>query len=776
MDQSENHTSSPPPLSSPPTLPPLLDGLTEAQCEAVSHGDGAMLVVAAAGSGKTLVITKRIALLVASGVPAWSILALTFTNKAAEEMRLRVETLLSESGEGNIRGLQVSTFHRFCARFLRQYGEAVGLDRNYTIYDSSDQKSLMKNVIKSLDLSTSNFPPEAMLSAISQAKNALRGPDAMVSANQGGSDFWFSRIVQCYKAYEKALRARDAVDFDDLLLLTARVLREHDDIREAIQQRFQYLLIDEYQDTNHAQFMIAHTISAQHRNLFVVGDPDQSIYAWRGADISNILEFQENYPKAQVVKLGENFRSTAPILAIADRLIQYNKQRHEKPLYTNRKGGDEPRVLMCFDEHKEAETLVDEFLELSGEHGVPWRNMAVFYRINSLSRVIETTLRDRGIPYRIVRGTAFYDRKEIKDALAYLRVFRNVNDDVSLKRIINTPTRGIGATSLARVEAWASGQGIGLFEALRRVSEMSNLTARATRSIRDFVKMVESWHETGEFMGQETSGTLADLVRRIIIDSGLEAYYQKMKNADEEDRLSNLYELISSAWEFDERAESSETLDDEFDIFAERSEDESNEETTSSPLLDRVRRYLDHVSLVSDVDALDPDAGAVQLMTLHAAKGLEFDVVGMIGLEEGLLPHSRALESDIECEEERRLCFVGITRAKRHLYMTHAMRRTLRGVSEMTIASRFLRECGAISDHPEVDRDVTALHDEHNPRSAPGIRDQRFMVGARVRHPQFGIGEVLACSGTGRMMRVRIRFNQAGAKTIIPEYVRLEVL
>ncbi|MBL1218440.1 MAG: hypothetical protein D8M59_13230 [Planctomycetes bacterium] len=819
-------------------------GLTDAQRDAVCHMEGPVLIMAAAGSGKTLVITRRIANLLASGVPAWSILALTFTNKAAEEMRRRVESMIPPH-LGTSRGLVVGTFHSFCARLLRRYADRLGLSPNYSIYDTSDQTACIKEVIAALDLSSSNFRPAAVLAGISRAKNELVTPEQMLAESH---DFWAKHTAQCYRAYQEELARRDAVDFDDLLMYTSQLLSNHEDVRTDLQQRFQYVMVDEYQDTNHAQFLIAHTIAAGHRNICVVGDPDQSIYAWRGADIRNILDFETHYPDACIIKLGENFRSTAPILAAADTLIQHNQHRHPKPLFTSRDGGVLPEVVAGADEHHEAMLVVDALSEAAEEHGLSWKDMAVFYRTNALSRVMEGALRDRGIPYRIVRGTAFYDRKEVKDVLCYLRVLLNPADTVSLKRVINFPTRGIGSTTVKKVEAFAAARGLNFRTALEQAREINGVSARAVKSIGSFLNLFSNWGGDGSFMGSEVVGELAELVSRVIVESGLEGHYKKSEADEDRQRLDNLDELVSSAAEFERDLEevvatshngpengSSDAhipgLDDgEFDPFgwvgvirSEQEESESDDEDTGSEgngrapltLFDKMRAYLEQVALVADADAVDPDAGAVQLMTLHAAKGLEFPMVAIIGLEEGLLPHMQSRDDEMKLEEERRLCFVGITRAQEYLRLTCARLRTMRGIPEYTIASRFLFECGqTIEGMERIDRVGDAgsddgqrsFHQQHARGSRQGEKRDRdaqaaldstattitrgrgagtqrratggtYPVGAVVVHPQFGKGTIESSTGKGATARVRVKFQGGiGTKTLVAEYARLKVI
>lgn len=805
-----------------PSMDPLLADLTEPQQEAVLHGEGPLLILAAAGSGKTRVITRRIAHLIRTGVKPWRILALTFTNKAAGEMRHRVLALLDPHGhreaeaseQRRLRGLTVTTFHSLCARLLRRYAAVAnlpGLKADYTIYDTSDQTALLKGALASLNLSTTNWPPRSVLSAISAAKNELKDAAAF---GAGATDFYSRTVAKIYAAYEKALRKANAVDFDDLLLLTVRVLQTCEQAREEVQARWSHLLIDEYQDTNKAQFILSTLLVGPGRsesgpNVCVVGDPDQAIYGWRGADIRNILEFEQQWPGARVIALGQNFRSTAPILETADALIKRNTIRKDKPLFTSRVGGEAPEVILCRDERHEAAVVLD-WLQArhEGKNGaaVAWKDMAVFYRTNALSRVVEEAFRTEGVPYVIARGTAFYEREEVKDALAYLRVVANPADDVSLSRVVNKPARGIGAASLSKLEAVAGARGETLLETLREaagdraLAEREGVSSRAASAIQSFVETLDAWTGHGSFMGGEVSGSLRELVERVIKESGLEKLYASRAakagassavsgaEAPDEDRLGNLEELISSAAEFEE-------------AYAPESDpaSELDEETGLAPippLLAMLRGFLERVTLVSDADAVDPSQGAVTLMTLHAAKGLEFRAVAMVGLEDGLLPHSRARESAAELEEERRLCFVGITRAMERLLITSARSRSHRGFPERTIPSPFLEELPrgvvTVSDQSggAFDRSWDRSHDDAfddyvdedgvpaAPKARPGAARAddpygAFTPGAKVRHAQFGEGVIMSVMRAGPNTRAQIRFRDAGIKTLVLAFAKL---
>jgi DNA helicase-2/ATP-dependent DNA helicase PcrA len=736
----------------------LLQDLTDAQREAATHVDGPLLIIAGAGSGKTRVLTRRVAYLVSLGIPASSILAITFTNKAAGEMKQRVSNVLDrpirDFGKLDQRWPTICTFHSLCLRILRHYAERIGLPSNFTIYDSADQTKVIKDALKALEISSTNFSPSMVHSTISNAKNQLIPPDDFA---RSAGDFYQRQVARIYTKYQEILKQNNGLDFDDLLMRTAHVFRDYPDILRELQDRFQYILIDEYQDTNHAQYIIAHALAMRHRNLCVVGDPDQSIYAWRGADIQIILDFEKDYSDAKVVKLEQNYRSTKTILAIASKLIANNTQRKDKGLWTENDQGEKAQLYLCQDEHDEARVITEQ-LKKSNEAGVEWSRMAIFYRMNALSRVMEDALRRASVPYQIARGVEFYNRKEIKDVLAYLRVIANPADEVSLTRIINVPPRGIGDTTVKQMQAYATANGMSLWDSLERAGQIAGLSARAVNAARGFAELVRQWRSVA--LGGMSDDLLADqkgIVQRIMEDvvrrSGIEAVLRKEKEAEDlgEGPLANVNELISSAAEYD-RDNAEGALDD----------------------------YLANVSLVSDADHMKGAGGAVTLMTLHAAKGLEFPVVAMIGMEEGILPHSRARANLMELEEERRLAFVGITRTQQTLILSKAAYRTIRGMRERTVTSPFLAEM------PQEMLEITDRTGLPGSSERDELREsyfdeadrlaQQFRRGTVVRHPKFGVGKIEDVSGSGQHTRAIVDFSSNGRKTLILQFARLEIV
>ena len=698
--------------------------LTESQKKAVFHISGPLLVIAGPGSGKTRVITFRIAALIDSGVNPRNICAITFTNKAAQEMRNRAFDL------GASAGAHISTFHSLCVRILRRYAEQAQIKPNFSIYSESEQRTAMKHAIKDCNLETSNFPPVRMRDAVSTLKNKLID----VEAFEGMADDFFSTcLAKIYTHYQQTLFENNALDFDDLLMKTAFVLEQNSEVRDELSNRFKYLLIDEYQDTNHAQYRIAQSLAAKHDNICVTGDPDQSIYRWRGADISNILAFEKDWPDATVVKLEENFRSTPQILEAADKLIAANTNRKQKTLIPTIDGGSEPEIIPCEDEADEANRLAARIEQLTNE-GISPKDIAVFYRINAASRPLEEAFIKQNIPYQIVRGVEFYNRKEIRDVLAYLKVLVNPADEVALLRIINTPARGIGKTSVDRARGYASSSGMQLYDALKKVKAIDTLKTAAKTKIAAFIDMLEE-------VKKDMQGPVAPLVEKVFAVSGLEA---ALKQIGDKDAIDNVNALIDAAAIFDKNTEEPSLLD-----------------------------YLQQIALFSDADSYDNTQDRVALMTLHTAKGLEFDNVFIVGLEEGLLPHERSAEDEEELEEERRLLFVGITRAKQRLHISYARYRTYRGQLMRTIPSQFLFELGIKpkdnSDEADDDKDAKYYLEDSQVTA-------EFYPNQLVRHSKFGLGRITQFTDLGEDSTVTVRFNSGKTKTLMLKYASLETV
>lgn len=708
------------------------DQLTDSQRKAVFHIDGPLLVLAGPGSGKTRVITYRIAALVDAGVRPYNILAITFTNKAAEEMRQRAEAL------GNSRGSHISTFHSLCVRILRQYASDARIGANFTIYDAADQKRCIKRAIKECELESSSFTPARMLNAISALKNNLEDVQTFKLVTD---DFFSKKLALVYERYQDILAELNGLDFDDLLMKTAFLLRDKPHIRSQIAERFKYLLVDEYQDTNQAQYKIAKSIASEHHNICVTGDPDQSIYRWRGADIRNILAFEKDWPDAAVVRLEENFRSTPNILQAADNLIANNKNRKQKMLIPTRAAGKNVRINAFEDEQSEALSIAEQIEQLS-EQGSSLRNFAVFYRINAASRVLEEALIKKKIPYQIVRGVEFYSRKEIRDTLAYLKILVNPDDRIALLRIINTPTRGIGKTTIDRLADYAQQNNISLYQACKRSANVQSLSKTSKAKIAVFVNMIESFKKN-------TAGKVAPLVESVFVETGMKSSLQVL-DSDDKSRLENVSELINAASQYDQLAEEPSLLD-----------------------------YLQQISLFSDTDSYDTSVDRVALMTLHAAKGLEFDNVFIVGAEEGLLPHERSLDDEEQTEEERRLLFVGITRAKTELDISYAKYRTTRNQMRRTIPSSFLYELGV--DLPRQEQSYTIVPEKPDTleTAVDGVyldtEDYmpEFTRGELVAHRKFGLGRVVKFNYNGIQSTVIVKFNTGQTKTLMVQYAKL---
>ena len=729
---------------------PIFDTLNDRQCEAVKHTEGPLLITAGAGSGKTKVLTCRIAHLLELGVAPYRILAITFTNKAAKEMKERVTNLVGAQADS----IWLSTFHSFCAKLLRfEIDGFHGYTRNFTIYDSSDQLVLVKDCLKKLNLDDKQFTPRSVLGTISSAKNVLMDAKAFAAK---ASDFYEQKVADVYALYQEKLRENNAVDFDDLLFLAVRLLQENEEVREKYQSRFQYILVDEYQDTNHAQYALTKILAARWRNICVVGDADQSIYAWRGADIRNIIDFTRDYPDAASIKLEQNYRSTKTILHAANAVIDNNESRPKKTLWTENPTGNKIIHYQAQTEHDEADYIAGVIYNRHEISHEPYGDMAILFRTNAQSRVLEEKLMRYAIPYTMVGGTKFYDRKDIKDVLAYLRLLYNPEDSLSLTRIINVPKRNIGATTMEHVAAYAEAQGISLFEALSSTDEIP-VTKRAKASLENFAAMI--FDLLNDIEGKD----VLSLIETVIKQTGYGDMLDKEAEHDPqgESRKENVGEFLSVAKDY---------MD-------------SNPEGN-------LQDFLENVALVSDVDDFESSDSKVTLMTLHAAKGLEFPVVFLTGLDEGLFPHSRTLMDPAQVEEERRLAYVGITRAERQLYVTNAVTRTMYGRISAYMPSRFLAE---IPPQFMEDYHRKSAMPQSRTTAVPGKQrvsiltkpvasslpkkhavTDTFAKGDKVRHKIWGIGTVLDVIGEGPNMQMKIQFPTKGVRQVVVKYAPLE--
>ncbi|MGC8837185.1 MAG: ATP-dependent helicase [Anaerolineae bacterium] len=724
----------------------ILETLNEAQREAVQAVEGPVLVLAGPGSGKTRVLTHRVAYLIrACGVDPFHIMAVTFTNKAAREMQNRLEGLLGAS----LSRLTLGTFHAICARILRREARHLPYTADFVIFDEADQQSLVRQALKTLNLDEKTYAPRSMLAAISRLKGRLLEPSEVQPES------YFEEIVgRVYSAYQDLLRQNNALDFDDLLMQTVLLLRRDPEVRARYQQRYQHILVDEFQDTNMAQYELLRLWSGAHRNLFVVGDEDQSIYRFRGADYRNVLRFREDFPEARVILLEENYRSTQTILEAANAVISHNVSRTPKRLRTRRGKGPRITVFEAYNEEEEGAYVVREIARLVASGQVKAGDCAVMYRTNAQSRPLEDAFVRAGMPYHLVGATRFYARREVKDLLAYLRLIHNPYDQVSLLRIINTPPRGIGAQTLASLQVWAEGQGLPLYEVLRRLLQAEQeeirgpvppFSGRTRKALLGFAEMLQEFLEARANLD---TLRLFDLVvertgyREFLMDGSPEA----------EERWANVQELRTVAANYQHL-----------------------------PPEEGLAAFLEEVALVSDVDNLGDTAEAPVLMTLHMAKGLEFPVVFIVGLDEGLLPHLRSLDDPEQMEEERRLCYVGITRAKDRLYLVHTFRRSLYGNDEVSEPSRFLLDIPAHllqgwkepapSRRSAVDRATRWPTQDASPQPSPGLR---FQVGDRVRHPTFGPGLVMQAAPVGTDVEVTVVFERAGIKKLLASLARLE--
>lgn len=720
----------------------LLDGLNREQQQAVQHTEGPLLILAGAGSGKTKVLTVRIAYLLAQGVNPYEILAITFTNKAAKEMKSRVEGLVGDVANR----IWLSTFHSFCAKFLRfELDNFLGYNNNFTIYDTSDSQVVIKAALKALNLDDKYYPVGAMISAISDAKNKLMFASDF---RKQARDFYQQKVADVYEYYEKELRKNNALDFDDLLLVAVKLLQSNATVLDKYSKRFRYVMIDEYQDTNHAQYLLAYLLSSHWKNIAVVGDADQSIYAWRGADIQNILDFEKDYPNCTSIKLEQNYRSTKIILDAANAVIDNNEGRPEKNLWTDKTEGAKIQHFTAQSEHEEAAFIGDTIVKKHDIYGVPYGDMAILYRTNAQSRVLEEALIKRALPYTMVGGTKFYDRKEIKDVLAYLRVLYNPFDDLSLLRIINVPKRSIGATTVSKLQDYARENGTSLFMTLTQLHLVDSIKGKTKEKLEEFGILIFT------LVAEMDDKSVLDILEAILDRTGY--LYQLEESTDPQDqaRAENIGELLSVAKDFQD----------------------TNPTGT-------VEDFLEQVALVNDVDSFEQEDSKVTLMTLHAAKGLEFPIVFLGGLEEGLFPHSRTLMNPEEIEEERRLAYVGITRAEQELYISNATTRTVFGRTSSYLPSRFIDEIPAelvdgLRAKRKVPDDIKQTVPRHmsvtsRPVTKPIIRNEviaDWKVGDTAIHSKWGNGKVVNVSGEGAGMKLTIEFPTQGVRVVMAKF------
>ena len=720
----------------------LLDGLNREQQQAVQHTEGPLLILAGAGSGKTKVLTVRIAYLLAQGVNPYEILAITFTNKAAKEMKSRVEGLVGDVANR----IWLSTFHSFCAKFLRfELDNFLGYNSNFTIYDTSDSQVVIKAALKALNLDDKYYPVGAMISAISDAKNKLMFAS---DYRKQARDFYQQKVADVYEYYERELRKNNALDFDDLLLVAVKLLQSNAAVLEKYSKRFKYVMIDEYQDTNHAQYLLAYLLSSHWKNIAVVGDADQSIYAWRGADIQNILDFEKDYPNCTSIKLEQNYRSTKIILDAANAVIDHNEGRPEKNLWTDKVEGAKIQHFTAQSEHEEAAFIGDTIVKKHDIHGVPYGDMAILYRTNAQSRVLEEALIKRALPYTMVGGTKFYDRKEIKDVLAYLRVLYNPFDDLSLLRIINVPKRSIGATTVSKLQDYARENGTSLFMTLTQLHLVDTIKGKTKEKLEEFGILIFT------LVAEMDDKSVLDILEAILDRTGYLAQLEESTDPQDQARAENIGELLSVAKDFQD----------------------TNPTGT-------VEDFLEQVALVNDVDSFEQEESKVTLMTLHAAKGLEFPIVFLGGLEEGLFPHSRTLMNPEEIEEERRLAYVGITRAEQELYISNATTRTVFGRTSSYLPSRFIDEIPAelvdgLRAKRRIPDDIKPTVPRHmsvasRPVTKPIIRNEviaDWKVGDTAIHSKWGNGKVVNVSGEGAGMKLTIEFPTQGVRVVMAKF------
>jgi ATP-dependent DNA helicase II len=769
-----------------------LSRLNKEQQEAVKHMEGPLLILAGAGSGKTTMMTHRIAYMLEKGVSPYNILAVTFTNKAAGEMKDRIESLT-----GGTRGMWVMTFHAMCVRILRNHGEVLGFKNGFSIYDESDKKALLKRIVKDLKIDEKIYPVSYLGSVISSCKEAEEDPDDYIENNS--MNFKAETVAKVYARYMEDLQQNNAMDFDDLLWNVVKLFEASSEVLSYYEQRFKYIMVDEYQDTNYLQYKLIHALAEKSHNLCVVGDDDQCIYQWRGADIRNILDFEKDFPETKVVKLEQNYRSDANILDLANSVIANNRNRKAKELWTDRNEGSKITYRRLEDEQREAWYVGGEIQRLHDEEGIPFNDMAILYRKNAQSRPFEEKFSFRGIPYRVLGGTRFYDRKEIKDVMSYMHLVENPSDDVAMARIINEPKRGLGPKSLGGIVSYAKAYKLSIFEALKEQEVLGSLSRKSRAAVEDLVTMLD------ELGAEQDNMELSDIYDNLIRRSGYLTALEAENTVEADARIENILELRSVIAEFEEKAAGSVLTDEEDEFREERDRLREDGFDVKEPTL--LQSFLERIALLSDIDNRDESEDAVVMMTLHSSKGLEFPVVFMPGMENGLFPGSTSMDDPSKMEEERRLCYVGITRAMRKLYLTGAQTRMLYGRTDFTIESEFMREMdtnllegdptvaertasaggirgdGGILGMREFKGRYEGSADGYDAsfskpfdalkfakkQASKGISNEGFEAGDRIRHPKFGEGLLIDQDAK----TLTIAFDSVGIKKLGKGFVKL---
>lgn len=769
-----------------------LSRLNKEQQEAVKHMEGPLLILAGAGSGKTTMMTHRIAYMLEKGVSPYNILAVTFTNKAAGEMKDRIESLT-----GGTRGMWVMTFHAMCVRILRNHGEVLGFKNGFSIYDESDKKALLKRIVKDLKIDEKIYPVSYLGSVISSCKEAEEDPDDYIENNS--MNFKAETVAKVYARYMEDLQQNNAMDFDDLLWNAVKLFEASSEVLSYYQERFKYIMVDEYQDTNYLQYKLIHALAEKSHNLCVVGDDDQCIYQWRGADIRNILDFEKDFPETKVIKLEQNYRSDANILDLANSVIANNRNRKAKELWTDRNEGSKITYRRLEDEQREAWYVGGEIQRLHDEEGIPFNDMAILYRKNAQSRPFEEKFSFRGIPYRVLGGTRFYDRKEIKDVMSYMHLVENPSDDVAMARIINEPKRGLGPKSLGGIVSYAKAYKLSIFEALKEQEVLGSLSRKSRAAVEDLVTMLD------ELGAEQDNMELSDIYDNLIRRSGYLTALEAENTVEADARIENILELRSVIAEFEEKAAGSVLTDEEDEFREERDRLREDGFDVKEPTL--LQSFLERIALLSDIDNRDESEDAVVMMTLHSSKGLEFPVVFMPGMENGLFPGSASMDDPSKMEEERRLCYVGITRAMRKLYLTGAQTRMLYGRTDFTIESEFMREMDTdlLEGDPTVAertasaggirgdggilgmREFKGRYDGSadgydasfgkpfdalkfaKKQASKGISNEGFEAGDRIRHPKFGEGLLIDQDAK----TLTIAFDSVGIKKLGKGFVKL---